>query len=85
MSGMLAKAKLVVFMADGAKHEVALKPRHIKAIQQHFVGQDPVDMEQAIYTCWLVLTESGEWFGTLEEFEMALDDIDQLEAADPKA
>jgi len=75
MTGMLSAAKLVVYMSDGAKHEVVLKPRHVKAIQLYFRGKDPVDMEQTIYTCWLVLTESGEYFGDLEAFELALDDI----------
>jgi hypothetical protein len=85
MSGMLSKAKLMAYMADGSKHEVALKPRHVKAVQLRFRDENPVEMEQTIYMCWLVLKDSGEWLGDLEEFEQALDDIGVVEdEPDPK-
>lgn len=73
--GMLSQSRLLVFMSDGSKHEVVLKPRHVKAIQLRFRDEEPVDMERTIYTCWLVLRDTGEFIGTLEEFEQVLDDI----------
>lgn len=80
---MLATARLIVFMEDGSKHEVAVKPRHVKALQLRFRDEPSVEMEQTIYLCWLVLKDSGEWLGTLDEFEQALADIG-IPDADPK-
>ena len=86
MNGWLANARLIAYMQDGSKFEVRPKPRHVKALQLRFRGEEPVEMERTIYTCWLVLKDSGEWMGTLEEFELALDDIGVPEDdPDPKA
>jgi len=85
MSGLLSSARLIAYMADGSKHEVVMKPRHVKQMQLRFRDENPVDMEQTIYMCWLVLKDSGEWLGTLEDFELELDDISAGDAPDPKA
>ena len=85
MSGLLSLTRLIVYMSDGSKHEVVLKPRHVKAVQLRFRDENPVEMEQTIYMCWLVLKDSGLWLGDLEEFEQALDDIGIVEdKPDPK-
>jgi hypothetical protein len=73
--GLLGQSRLIAYMSDGSKHEVMLKPRHVKAIQIRFRDEEPVDMERTIYTCWLVLRDTGDFPGTLEEFELQLDDI----------
>jgi len=85
MTGMLANVRLIAYMEDGSKHEVVMKPRHVKQMQLRFRDENPVDMEQTIYMCWLVLKDSGEWLGTLEDFELELDDISAGDAPDPKA
>jgi len=86
MTGMLANVRLIAYMEDGSKHEVVMKPRHVKQIQQRFLDQPAVEMEQTIYMCWLVLKDSGEFMGTLDEFELALADIGIAEDdPDPKA
>ena len=49
MSGMLADARLIAYMADGSKHEVRMKPRHVKQVQTRFRDEKPGEMEQTIY------------------------------------
>lgn len=75
MKGLFDNARLMVEV-DGAVFDVALKPRHALAIQEHFAGQpDVVSMRQTLYSAWLVLNEDGRFPGTLDEFVAAVDNI----------
>lgn len=85
MKGLLESARIVA-KVNGEWLPVNVKPRHVMAIQKHFASNgDTSEMEQTIYLCWTVLHDDGTFAGTLDEFELALDDIAPAEDdADPK-
>jgi len=91
MSGLLSHAKLIVYMKDGTEYEMVPTPLDIKQVQLHFRGQDPVEMEQTLFTSWKVLNNAGVVSDDFETFERQVKDYgvpgngDGQEVDDPKA